>query len=421
MNDSRRWRYLMAATVSLLFLGLIYAWSLFRIPFGEMFPSWTISQLSLTFTISMVSFCLGGYVGGLLSGRLSIRIRLLYVAALLFIGFLGVSFLNTNDPSGSLLRLYLFYGVCCGFGVGIGYTGIITTVTKWFPDRVGTASGVMLMGFGLGGLILGSAVNVLIGSVGLFLSFRILAAAAAIVLAIGAMVIRAPEQDRQAGEAASADSDGPDGPDGSNGEVRSAAQESYTSSQMLRTARYWLFLLWAILLNAAGLMVINSAASIAVSFGGAAVLGMIVSLFNGFGRLLAGNNFDRFGRKLATMVNIFFMLLAAILMILGSRTGSLLCIALGLICVGMAYGGVPTMVSAYINKAFGAEYFTMNYSVTNPFSMLPAAILGPMISARLLESAGGEYGSNFLAVGVFSLAALAVWFLLNLASRESHN
>ena len=79
------------------------------------------------------------------------------------------------------------------------------------------------------------------------------------------------------------------------------------------------------------------------------------------------------------------------------------------------------MVSAYINKAFGAEYFTMNYSVTNPFSMLPAAILGPMISARLLESAGGEYGSNFLAVGVFSLAALAVWFLLNLASRESHN
>jgi OFA family oxalate/formate antiporter-like MFS transporter len=49
--------------------------------------------------------------------------------------------------------------------------------------------------------------------------------------------------------------------------------------------------------------------------------------------------------------------------------------------------------------------------------MLPAAILGPMISARLLERANGEYDSNFTAVLLFALAALAAWFFLNRASR----
>jgi OFA family oxalate/formate antiporter-like MFS transporter len=297
--------------------------------------------------------------------------------------------------------------MCSGAGVGIGYTGIITTITKWFPEKVGVASGVMLMGFGLGSLILGSIANIMIAGLGLFLTFRILAAATAAVLIAGSIIIREPEA-----EAA----------DDEQNNITPAGNQlqdecSLKPSEMMRTARYWIFLVWAILLNAAGLMVINSAASIAVAFGGSAILGMVVSLFNGIGRIIAGNNFDRLGRKMTTLINIIFMITAGILMILGNRNNSLIMIAAGLIFVGMAYGGVPTIVSAYINRAFGAENFTMNYSVTNPFSMLPAAILGPMISARLLERANGEYDSNFTAVLLFALAALAAWFFLNRASR----
>ena len=407
MKTARRWYYLVSATVILLFLGLIYAWSLFRIPFSEAFPSWSISQLSLTFTISMVCFCLGGYISGLISSKISVRGRLILVAVLLFTGFIGVSFLNTADPSGSLIRLYIFYGMCSGAGVGIGYTGIITTITKWFPEKVGVASGVMLMGFGLGSLILGSIANIMIAGLGLFLTFRILAAATAAVLIAGSIIIREPE--------AEAADDEQNNITPAGNQLRDEC--SLKPSEMMRTARYWIFLVWAILLNAAGLMVINSAASIAVAFGGSAILGMVVSLFNGIGRIIAGNNFDRLGRKMTTLINIIFMITAGILMILGNRNNSLIMIAAGLIFVGMAYGGVPTIVSAYINRAFGAENFTMNYSVTNPFSMLPAAILGPMISARLLERANGEYDSNFTAVLLFALAALAAWFFLNRASR----
>ena len=46
MNVKNRWLYLGMGTVTLLFLGLIYAWSIFRTPIGEIFTGWSISQLS---------------------------------------------------------------------------------------------------------------------------------------------------------------------------------------------------------------------------------------------------------------------------------------------------------------------------------------------------------------------------------------
>ena len=51
MNNNKRWLYLAVATVILLFQGLIYAWSLFRTPFSEIYTDWTVAQLSMTFTI----------------------------------------------------------------------------------------------------------------------------------------------------------------------------------------------------------------------------------------------------------------------------------------------------------------------------------------------------------------------------------
>ena len=121
MNTNKRWLYLCTATLTLLFLGLIYAWSIFRTPFSEIFPDWTISQMSLTFTISMIFFCLGGFVGGLMSKKLSVRVRFLISAVMLFAGFFVVSMVDPAKPASSLTMLYIFYGVFGGGGVGIAY------------------------------------------------------------------------------------------------------------------------------------------------------------------------------------------------------------------------------------------------------------------------------------------------------------
>jgi OFA family oxalate/formate antiporter-like MFS transporter len=409
MKSNKRWIYLAAGTLTLLFLGLIYAWSIFRTPFSELFPDWSISQLSLTFTISMIFFCLGGFAGGLLSKRLSIRVRMLISAAMLFVGFFAVSLVRAEAPGSSLVMLYIFYGVFGGGGVGFAYNGVIGTLNKWFPDKVGLASGIMLMGFGLGGLVLGSVVNSMIGSMGLLAVFRILGIVIAVVCAMAAVIIKSPDAEEAAQLAVLAGA-------GSKQQA-SADVRNYSAGEMLRTARFWLFTIWAILLNSAGLLVINSAANISVAFGGTAVLGMIVSLFNGAGRIVAGNNFDRFGRKVSTIVNNAFMLGAGVSLTLGGMTGKYIFILCGLVLVGLAYGGCPTITSAYINKAFGPANFPTNFSIAN-FSLIPAATIGPMISSALLESAGGSYDTNFYAIVGFAVAALVMWVLLNKASAD---
>ncbi len=400
-------------TLTLLFLGLIYAWSIFRTPIGELFPDWSISQLSLTFTISMIFFCLGGFAGGVLSKKLSIRARMLISAVMLLIGFFMVSMVRTDSPGSSLTMLYIFYGVFGGGGVGVAYNGVIGTLNKWFPDKVGLASGIMLMGFGLGGLVLGSVVNSMIGSMGILPVFRILGIVICVVCVLAAFIIKVPGQEDTAGLAALAAS----ASKGSDSQKNGADVRNYTAGEMLKTPKFWFFTIWAILLNSAGLLVINSAANISVAFGGAAILGMIVSLFNGAGRIIAGNNFDRFGRFTSTLVNNAFMLVAGILLTLGGITGAYIFILCGLVFVGLAYGGCPTITSAYINKAFGPANFPTNFSIAN-FSLIPAATIGPMISSALLESAGGSYNTNFYAIIGFSAAAAVFWLLLNGASRD---
>ena len=403
--NNKRWLYLGVATISTLFLGLIYAWSLFRAPFSEVFKTWTVAQMSMTFTISMIMFCLGGLIGGQLGKKFGVKVRILVAAVLLLVGFFMVSTLNPADASGSLMKLYIFYGIFGGGGVGIGYNAVITTITKWFPDKVGLASGIMLMGFGLGGLALGSVVTKFIAGIGIFSTFKLLAIAIFVVLLVAAIIIKAPEAPTAgASKTAAADDN----------------THHYTSAEMMKTSRFWIFFLWAIALNSAGLMVINSAANISVAYGGSAVLGMIVSLFNGAGRIVAGNNFDRFGRKTSSIVNNIFMIIAGALLIAGGVSHSLILVVIGLIFVGLSYGGTPTITSAYVNKAFGAKYFATNFSIAN-FSLIPAAIIGPIISAKLLEAAGGKYDSNFRALIVFTLVALALWIGLNIASKKSDN
>jgi OFA family oxalate/formate antiporter-like MFS transporter len=392
---SNRWITLATGTIILLFLGLIYGWSIFRAPLTEFYPQWNTSQLSLTFTISMIFFCLGGFFSGQMLKRVSHKVMLAAAAVVLFIGFFGVSMLDASDPDSSLIKLYLLYGVLGGGGVGIGYNSVISTGNKWFPDKPGLASGTMMMGFGLGGIVLGGVVNVLIGSVGLFTTFKILAASISVILVVGVMILNKPAVGSGAAAVSTLSDEG-----------------NFTPGQMMKKASFWFFVLWCILLNSAGLLVINNAASIAVAFGAPAVLGLIVSVCNGVGRVLIGELFDRFGRKLSMIINVGFTCTAGILLLAGDMTTATAVIIIGMLFTGMGYGGTPTLSSAFIHREFGPKYFPVNFSICN-FSLIPAAIIGPMISSYLIDKAEGAYTGTFVMIIILAVCAAAAWMMVN--------
>ena len=264
--ERTRWLRVAVGTVMMLCLGTLYAWSIFRAPFGALYPSWTTADLSMNFTISMVCYSAGGFLGGKLSKKTSNTVTALAAAVLIFAGFLGVSWLSA-DPETAKVQLYLFYGVLSGLGTGFGYNTIVSGVGGWFPDKNGLATGVLLTGFGLGTMLIGQLADALIPVVGLPTLFRAFAVVIAVVLALGSPMVRLPG----AGTVLP--------PPPATAQVE--GQRDYTSGEMIRRPAFWLFFLWNMLMCASGLLVINSAAEIAAYYGAAAVLGLLLSVFNG--------------------------------------------------------------------------------------------------------------------------------------------
>src|SRR6478672_7420984 len=64
MATRNRWVIAAAGVVMQVALGAVYAWSVFRIPLMRTF-GWTISQVTLTFTIAIFVLGLAAFAGGL--------------------------------------------------------------------------------------------------------------------------------------------------------------------------------------------------------------------------------------------------------------------------------------------------------------------------------------------------------------------
>jgi MFS transporter, OFA family, oxalate/formate antiporter len=55
----------------------------------------------------------------------------------------------------SLSALIFFYGVVFGAGIGISYSTPIVCCSRWYPDRKGLITGVIVAGFGSGAFFFG--------------------------------------------------------------------------------------------------------------------------------------------------------------------------------------------------------------------------------------------------------------------------
>ena len=66
---SNRWFFLGLGVFAMLFSGVLYAWSILKIPFKEIF-GWGDSALAFNFTITMCFFCISAFFSNSSCARL---------------------------------------------------------------------------------------------------------------------------------------------------------------------------------------------------------------------------------------------------------------------------------------------------------------------------------------------------------------
>ena len=397
MKQKSRVPYLWVGTLMMLLLGSIYAWSYFKTALGAIFPMWNQKQLSLTFTIMMILFAAGGLLGGKLSKTIRHSMLALLSGCLMLIGFVTVSFLPSGNETLALILLYIFYGGFTGLGVGIGYNVVLSCVSSWFPDKDGLVSGILLTGFGFSSLIIANAAEALLRITTLSIVFRGLGILCGGVMVLGSFFLRLPTADDTL-------------PAPKKKAVVSGGQD-YTTAQMLRRPTFWLYFLWNLCMSATGMLVINNASSIALFFGAAATVGLLVSIFNSGGRLFIGMSMDKFGWKATMLIDNAVIISAGLLMVLGNALGLFPLVLIGMLMAGVCYGGGITIQASLVRTFYGSKNYAVNFSTCN-LVMIPAAFIGPMISAALVDAAGGAFGPTFIMVVVMGFFSLVINFFI---------
>lgn len=401
-NLNVRWLYLAAGVLALLFAGIIYGWSILKAPLAADF-GWTADQLALNFTLTMCFFCLGGMAGGLLSKRIGSRASLILAGVLSCLGF----FLTARLDGASVAMLYVSYGVLAGLGIGIAYNVIISTVNAWFPDKKGTCSGALMMGFGASALVVGNTVSVLMEhpAVGWRMAFTGLGAALGLILAAAGFLLRLPPAGLELPK--------PEGKAGGSSEDFEA--RDYTPAEMVRRFTFWRAFVCIVFLAAVGNTVISFARDLSISVGAEAGLATtlvgVLSVCNGLGRIATGAVFDKLGRRKTMLLANAVAIAAAGVTLLSVLIGSVpLCVA-GLCVTGFSYGSCPTISSAFVSAFYGSQHFSMNFSIMN-FNLMGASLLAT-VSSMLFTSSGG-YAVPFVLLLVLSGAAL----VLNLSVKK---
>jgi OFA family oxalate/formate antiporter-like MFS transporter len=420
-----RWIVAAAGVVLQLCLGTVYAWSFFQSKIVLAF-GWTNTVTALAFSVAIFMLGVAAAVGGVLLPRVGPR-RLALAGATLYgvghvVGAAGLA-------SDSVAIFLVGYGVVGGAGLGLGYVTPVATAAKWFPDKRGLVTGMVVMGFGLGALLMSKLLASAfldafmppdLASANVAAAYR--AALPQVFLAVGivlgvagagaALLLRAPP----AGYV----------PPGYVAPLPEHATGGEAPEQSARgcVASVRFALMWVVLFCnvTAGIMFIAFQAplleemlakarpemSVAALAGAGALLVGASALFNGLGRLFWGALSDRLGRA-----SVFHLILAtqiiafAILLRVSDPWvfGALVCYVL--LCYGGGFGTAPSLVA----DAFGSRVMPVVYgALLTAWSL--AGLVGPQLVAYFKDCDAQTAVTNAFASGI---AILAVGMLASVA------
>ncbi len=332
-----------------LCLGIAYIWSIFQTGVAESIFSGDNAAASLTFSLLLFTLTIGSVIGGKLAAKTSTRAIVITGGIIISAGFFLASFVTARFP----WLLWLTYGVMGGVGMGFTYSTTIACAQKWYPEKKGLVTGLVVAALGFGGVVFTPIIEGLIRhfggpALGEGPTFRVLSGVFLVVCTVGGLFLKNPPENFCS--------------PANNGaqNVAAAQRPSLSPRQMLGNPRFYLVAVTMLVACMGGLMMIGFAKPIAVAKGMAetATIGvLVISMCNSLGRLLWGMISDKLGRIHTMLVLLAGSAVCSLLV--NVANGYLIYVLIG--CIGFFYGGFLSNFPALTADLFGPKHMATNY------------------------------------------------------------
>lgn len=389
-----RWVRLVGSVIAMCMIANFqYAWALFVKPIMGA-TGWKLSAVQWGFTLFIAFETWVQPFAGRFMDRLGPRLFMSVGGVMCAIGWSAMGYAHT------LMGLYFLYSLA-GVGAALVYCGSTIVGLKWFPDKLGLASGLIAAGFGSGAALFVPLIAYIIRVESFRSAFLYTGIGQGIIiLAVSQFMVNPDPNDPQiAGKKA-----------GSKYKVRAQA-EQFTSSEMLRTPQFYMLYAMMLMMGIGGLMVTAQVGSVADTLGISKVVFTLAltinSLANGAGRIFWGWISDLAGRE-RTMIIAFSMQAVALVSVLRLGRGSPVWFVVLMATVIFTWGEIYSLFPAGIADFYGIRNSGSNYAFLYS-SKGVASIVAGGIAAMLFERTGSWtvvfYGSAALA---FITALMAV-------------
>ncbi|MFH1092100.1 MAG: MFS transporter, partial [Pseudomonadota bacterium] len=302
----------------------------------------------------------------------------------------------------SLFELYL-WAFINGVAYSFIYVPALTTVQRWFPAKRGTVSGMVNLCLGMSGAVMAPVFSYLLTALG-YVPMNLLLAAATLVVSVSAAQFSDPPEITAA--------EPPAKPPAAPGRPAGPGS-SLTVGQTLKTRNFWLLWIIAILQGAAGVSMITLSITFGLSQGltlpSAVIILTAWNIGNGAGRFLLGFLSDVLGRNFTLCLAA---LAAAASYFALPYVPGLAAAAVMAGLIGMAFGALFSVGAPLASDCFGLAHFGAIFGLIFTGHSFFGGLIGPGLSGLILDLTHGSFDLVFLYLGVFSLGASGLIWLV---------
>ncbi len=361
---------------------------------------WSYTQISLAASLRGLETGLLEPLVGILVDRWGPR-RIIFSGV--FITAIGLILLSR------LNNLAMFYGAFLIIAIGISCSTtavLMTAVANWFKNRVGTASGIAVSGFGFGGLM----VPVMVGLIAAHGWRWTMAALAVGMVAIGlplSLLFRhKPEQygsvpDGQVEDLAKLNH-------GSS--LPLAAEVNIGGKQALRSATFWrmalAFTIHGVLVTAAITHLMPYLSSIGIKRSVSGLVATAVPLTSIGGRLGIGWLGDKIDKRRVLALS-FAMMGLGLLCFSQASSHSIWLLVSFVILFGIGYGGGNSSRPALVREYFGRANFGAVFGLLMGINMI-GSMVGPFLAGWVFDNWHSYQGIWYVFAGLPIAALISV-------------